>query len=106
MIGSYPRHQRNGLAGPPMPSPLRIARTAPMPPAMHALTPLPLTSAKSDSRTQPGNFQESSTSSSHASPMRSKALLWSASTTAGHRSMLRLLWLAQKASTALAASPS
>eukprot|EP00972_Heterocapsa_arctica_P111629 16427178-Heterocapsa_arctica.AAC.1 len=88
MMGSYPRHQRKALAGPPMPRPLRIARMAPIPPAMHALTPLPLTSARSDSRTHAGNFHASSTSLSHARLMRSKALLWSARTTAGHRSML------------------
>eukprot|EP00972_Heterocapsa_arctica_P108239 15939551-Heterocapsa_arctica.AAC.1 len=79
---------------------------APIPPAMQALTPLPLTSARSDSRTHAGNFHASSTSLSHASPMRSKALLWSARTTSGQRSMLALLWLAHNASTALAASPS
>eukprot|EP00972_Heterocapsa_arctica_P045267 6682752-Heterocapsa_arctica.AAC.1 len=37
--------------------------------------------------------------------MRSNALLWSARTTAGQRSMASLLRLAQNASTALAASP-
>eukprot|EP00972_Heterocapsa_arctica_P044269 6536451-Heterocapsa_arctica.AAC.1 len=75
MIGSYPRHHRNGLAGSPMPSPRRMARMAPIPPAMHARTLRPLTRASMETRTHFGKSHASSTSSSHAMPMRSKALL-------------------------------
>eukprot|EP00972_Heterocapsa_arctica_P049525 7289065-Heterocapsa_arctica.AAC.1 len=56
MMGSYPRHHRNWLAGPPIPSPRQIARMAPIPPAIHALTPRPLTSARREVWTHLGKF--------------------------------------------------
>eukprot|EP00972_Heterocapsa_arctica_P030805 4533140-Heterocapsa_arctica.AAC.1 len=47
-----------------------MARMAPIPPAMQALTPRPLTRARKDSRTQAGKFQASRTNLSHATCVR------------------------------------
>eukprot|EP00972_Heterocapsa_arctica_P070096 10353814-Heterocapsa_arctica.AAC.1 len=83
MIGSYARHHRNGLAGPPMPSPLCMALAAPRTPAMPARTSLPCTRDSSAVCSQRGNFHASSTFLSQWTPSLSNAFDWSASSTAG-----------------------
>eukprot|EP00972_Heterocapsa_arctica_P062438 9203913-Heterocapsa_arctica.AAC.1 len=78
MIGSYARHHKKGLAGPPIPSPLRMALAMPSTPATPARTSLPCTRDRRAVWSQRGNSHASSTFLSHRMPSLSNALLWSA----------------------------
>eukprot|EP00972_Heterocapsa_arctica_P012123 1778667-Heterocapsa_arctica.AAC.1 len=74
-MGSYAKHHRKGLAGPPIPRPRRMALATPSTPAMPARTSLPCTRDRRAVWSQCGNSQAQSTFLSQWTPNLSNALL-------------------------------